>query len=79
MIKTEERVINAFTNCVKSGEYTYDKAVVMLNNDMAYGWISQTAKDAFYKAFENPEPVPADGLDPMMGVMDKTNSGLVEE
>lgn len=53
MNKTEKRVINAFINCVENGEYTYDKAVVMLNNDMAYGWLSQTAKDAFYAAFEH--------------------------
>lgn len=55
MSKREKRVINAFINCVKHGEYTFDYAVILIEDTARYGWLSDTAKDAFYNAFEEPE------------------------
>ena len=55
MSKREKRVINAFVNCVKSGEYTFDYAVTLLEDNARYGWLSETAKDYFYDAFPEPE------------------------
>lgn len=55
MSKKEQRVINAFINCVKMGEYSYDYAVTLINNTEAYGYLTEEAKEVFYKAFEEPE------------------------
>lgn len=55
MSKKEQRVINAFINCVKSGEYSYDYAVTLMENTEAYGYLTDEAKEVFYKAFETPE------------------------
>lgn len=55
MSKREMRVINAFINCVRMGEYTFDYAVVLLEDNIRYGWLSDEAKEAFYIAFETEE------------------------
>jgi hypothetical protein len=55
MSKKEQRVINAFINCVKMGEYSYDYAVTLMENTEAYGYLTEQAKEVFYKAFEEPE------------------------
>lgn len=55
MTKRERRVINAFINCVKRGEYTFDYAVTLIEDSARYGWLSEAAKDAFYNAFEESE------------------------
>ena len=60
MSKREKRVINAFINCVKSGEYTYDYAVILLEDETKYGWISDEAKEVFYAAFEPEEEEASD-------------------
>ncbi len=60
MSKREKRVINAFINCVKSGEYTYDYAVILLEDETKYGWISDEAKEVFYEAFEPEEEEASD-------------------
>ena len=48
MNKREQRVINAFENCVKSGEFTADYAITLIEDNQRYGWLSDAAKDAFY-------------------------------
>ena len=48
MTKREERVINAFLSCVKSGEFTKAYAIVLLEDEAKYGWLSDAAKDYFY-------------------------------
>ena len=48
MTKREQRVINAFENCVKSGEFTADYAITLIEDNQRYGWLSDAAKDAFY-------------------------------
>jgi hypothetical protein len=50
MSKREKRVIDAFINCVRSGEYTLDYAILLIEDNQRYGWLSETAKDAFYEA-----------------------------
>ena len=46
--KRESRTINAFMNCIKSGEFTTDYAVVLIEDVQKYGWLSDEAKDEFY-------------------------------
>ena len=55
MTKREQRVINAFINCVRHGEYTLDYAITLIEDSARYGWLSEAAKDAFYDAFEPEE------------------------
>ena len=52
MTKRERRVINAFITCVKSGEFTADYAIILIEDTQRYGWLSNAAKDAFYEAIE---------------------------
>ena len=58
--KRETRVINAFINCIKSGEYTEDYAITLIEDNARYGWMSNEAKDKFYELLEelHPEPEP---------------------
>lgn len=58
MTKRETRVIKAFINCVKHGEYTFDYACLLIEDETRYGWLSDTAKEVFYSAFEEPEENP---------------------
>ncbi|MBQ6508087.1 MAG: hypothetical protein IJI07_01315 [Flexilinea sp.] len=55
MTKREKRVINAFINCVKTGEYTLDYAILLIEDNTRYGWLSEEAKEVFYEAVD-PEP-----------------------
>lgn len=48
MTKRETRVINAFKNCVQSGEFTEDYAITLIEDSQRYGWLSEEAKEAFY-------------------------------
>jgi hypothetical protein len=52
MSKREERVIRAFINCVKSGEYSFDYATTLIENTERYGYLSDEAKEKFYAEFE---------------------------
>lgn len=55
MTKRETRVINAFINCVRSGEYSLDYAVLLIEDNQRYGWLTEDAKAVFYAAVD-PEP-----------------------
>ena len=55
MSKREQRVINAFISCVKSGEFTLDYAVILIEDTQRYGWLSETARNTFYDAVEETE------------------------
>lgn len=55
MTRREKRVITAFINCVRSGEYTLDYAILLLEDNQRYGWLSEAAKEAFYDAVEPDE------------------------
>jgi len=52
LTRREQRVINAFINCIKSGEYTEDYAVTIIEDNARYGWMSEAAKDVFYKELD---------------------------
>lgn len=52
MSKREQRVINAFIVCVKSGEFTADYAIILIEDTQRYGWLSDAAKEYFYNAIE---------------------------
>lgn len=55
MTKRETRVINAFINCIKHGEYTVDYAILLIEDAQRYGWLSETAKDKFYEFIDSLE------------------------
>ena len=55
MSKREKRVINAFIHCVKSGEYSFDYACLLIEDNSKYGWLSDEAKEIFYAEFEEEE------------------------
>lgn len=55
MSKREERVIRAFINCVRSGQYTFDYAVTLIENNEKYGYLTDEAKESFYAEFEETE------------------------
>lgn len=48
MTKREERVINAFLNCIRHGEYSADYAITLIEDQRRYGWLTDAAKDYFY-------------------------------
>lgn len=55
MTKREQRVITAFLNCIKHGEYTVDYAITLIEDNARYGWMSDAAKDYFYEQLEPTE------------------------
>ena len=50
MTKREQRVIKAFLSCVESGEFTVEYAIVLIEDNQRYGWLSDEAREAFYAA-----------------------------
>lgn len=52
MTKRETRVINAFLNCIRHGEYSIDYAITLIEDNQRYGWLSDAAKDYFYEELE---------------------------
>lgn len=56
MTKREKRVITAFLNCIAHGEYTVDYAIVLIEDNQKYGWISEAAKDFFYEELDKMFP-----------------------
>ena len=65
MNRRETRVITAFLNCVKSGEFTEDYAIVLIEDTQKYGWLSDEAKDYFYEELENLHPEPEEESEPV--------------
>ena len=55
MTRREQRVIRALINCVKSGEYTLSYAILLIEDDERYGWLSEEAKEVFYAEFDAAE------------------------
>lgn len=58
LTKREQRVIKAFINCVEHGEYTFDYACTLIEDNQRYGWLSEEAKEVFYSHFEPEEEEP---------------------
>lgn len=52
MTKRETRVINAFLNCIRHGEYSIDYAITLIEDNQRYGWLSDAAKDYFYEELD---------------------------
>lgn len=52
MTKKEQRVIRAFINCVRTGQYTYDYACLLIEDTQRYGYLTEEAKEVFYSACE---------------------------
>lgn len=61
MSKRENRVINAFINCVKRGEYTFEYACLLIEDTQKYGYLTDEAKEKFYAEFEVEETVEENG------------------
>ena len=55
MTKREERVINAFIECVKKGEFSLEYATTLIEDNDKYGYVTVEAKEVFYKTSEEPE------------------------
>ena len=51
MSKREQRVINAFINCVQCGEFSVDYAITLIEDADKYGYLSEGAKAEFYAEF----------------------------
>lgn len=60
MSKRENRVINAFINCVKRGEYTFEYACLLIEDTQRYGYLTDEAKEIFYAEFEADEETDVD-------------------
>ena len=58
MTKREQRVISAFLNCIRHGEYTEDYAITLIEDNQRYGWLSEAAKDYFYEELDKLHPEP---------------------
>jgi len=52
MTKRENRIINAFINCVKRNEYTFEYACILIEDTSKYGFLTEEAKEQFYTEFE---------------------------
>ena len=52
MTKREKRIIKAFIDCVKNGEFTAYYAITLIEDSQRYGWLSEEAKEMFYEAIE---------------------------
>lgn len=52
MTRREKRVIEAFINVVKSGQYSYDEAVTIMEDAQSYPYLTDEAKEVFYAEFE---------------------------
>ena len=60
MTKRETRVINAFLNCIRHGEYSVDYAITLIEDQSKYGWLSDAAKEYFYEQIEPEEEEPTE-------------------
>ena len=64
LTRRELRVVNAFINCIKTGEYTESYAITLIEDDSKYGWMSDESKDYFYEELEKLHPEPEPELEP---------------
>ena len=50
--KKDKRVVDAFVNCIKHGEFTIDYADVLIADQSKYGWLSEAALDYYEEQTE---------------------------
>ena len=63
MSKRELSVIKAFINVVKTGEYTFDYAWIMMNDNERYGYLTDEAKELFYATFKGADLAEAEEVE----------------
>ena len=64
MTRREQRVIDAFINCIVRGEFTEDYAITLIEDNARYGWMSDAAKDEFYRRLDELTPAPTPEPEP---------------
>ena len=47
MTKRTKRVVDAFVNCIRHGEFSVDYADVLIADQSKYGWLSDDALDYY--------------------------------
>lgn len=47
MTKRMKRVVDAFVNCIKHGEFSVDYADVLISDNSKYGWLNAAALDYY--------------------------------
>lgn len=52
MKKREKRVVDAFVNCTKHGEFSVDYADVLIADQSKYGWLSEAALEYYEEQTE---------------------------
>ena len=57
-----KRVINAFINCVKSGQYSLDYAIVLIEDNQKYGFLTEDDKAVFYAEFDAQDTEELEGI-----------------
>jgi hypothetical protein len=57
MNKRMKRVVDAFVNCIKHGEFTIDYADVMISDQSKYGWLSEGALEYYEEQTAQFRPV----------------------
>lgn len=80
MTKREQRVIKAFENCIEHGEYSVDYAIVLIEDNQRYGWLSDSAKGEFYDWLDNYQAIQEQiGIeDVVQDFVDDTDEPLVD-
>ena len=53
LTKRQKRVVNAFIDCVEKGEYSFDYATTLIEDENKYGYLTEEAKEVFYARFES--------------------------
>lgn len=57
MTKRMKRVVDAFVNCIKHGEFSVDYADVLISDQSKYGWLNDAALDYYEEQTEQFRPV----------------------
>ncbi len=50
--KKDKRVVDAFVNCIKHGEFSVDYADVLIADQSKYGWLSEQALEYYEEQTE---------------------------
>lgn len=52
MTKRMKRVVDAFVNCIKHGEFSVDYADVLISDQSKYGWLNEQALEYYEEQTE---------------------------
>lgn len=53
MTKRMKRVVDAFVNCIKHGEFSVDYADVLISDQSKYGWLNDAALNYYEEQTEH--------------------------